>query len=66
LRYAATVVLTREHGVGRIYTRDTGFHRFAHTEPIDPTRSGSLGGVHSGRGRQTEPPDGLLDQPASE
>lgn len=33
---AHTVVLMREHGLRRIYTRDTGFHRFPSVEPIDP------------------------------
>lgn len=33
---ATTAVLMREHGVRRIYTRDTGFHRFPFLEPIDP------------------------------
>jgi len=27
----------REHGIRRIYTRDTDFHRFPFLEPIDPT-----------------------------
>ena len=31
-----TVVLMREHGIKRIYTRDTDFHRFHFLEPIDP------------------------------
>lgn len=31
-----TVVLMREHGVRRIYTRDTDFHRFRSIEVIDP------------------------------
>jgi toxin-antitoxin system PIN domain toxin len=31
-----TAVLMREHGVRRIYTRDTDFHRFSFLEPIDP------------------------------
>jgi len=35
---ATTVVLMREHGIGRIYTRDTDFHRFGLIEPIDPMR----------------------------
>lgn len=26
----------REHGVRRIYTRDTDFHRFRFIEPLDP------------------------------
>lgn len=33
---AQTAILMREHGVGRIYTRDTDFHRFPFLEPIDP------------------------------
>jgi len=35
-----TAVLMREHGLKRIYTRDTDFHRFAFLEPADPTREG--------------------------
>jgi toxin-antitoxin system PIN domain toxin len=31
-----TVVLMREHGIRRICTRDTDFHRFAHLEVVDP------------------------------
>lgn len=31
-----TAVLMREHGVKRIYTRDTDFHRFSFLEAIDP------------------------------
>jgi toxin-antitoxin system PIN domain toxin len=34
---ATTAVLMREHGVQRIYTRDTDFHRFPFIEPVDPT-----------------------------
>lgn len=33
-----TAVLMREHGVGRIVTRDSDFHRFAFLEVIDPLR----------------------------
>lgn len=33
---AHTAVLMREHGVKRVYTRDTDFHRFPFLEPIDP------------------------------
>jgi toxin-antitoxin system PIN domain toxin len=33
---AQTAVLMREHGIKRIYTRDTDFHRFPFLEPIDP------------------------------
>jgi toxin-antitoxin system PIN domain toxin len=31
-----TAVLMREHGIRRIVTRDTDFHRFPFAEPIDP------------------------------
>jgi predicted nucleic acid-binding protein len=34
---AETAILMREHGVRRIYTRDTDFHRFPFLEVIDPT-----------------------------
>lgn len=33
---AHTAILMREHGIRRIYTRDTDFHRFSFVEPIDP------------------------------
>lgn len=33
---AHTGVLMREHGIRRIYTRDTDFHRFPFLEPLDP------------------------------
>jgi len=33
-----TAVLMREHGIRRIYTRDTDFHRFPFLEPVDPAR----------------------------
>lgn len=33
---AATAVLMREHGIRRICTRDTDFHRFTFLEPVDP------------------------------
>lgn len=33
---AHTAVLMREHGVRRIYTRDTDFHRFSFLEVLDP------------------------------
>jgi len=32
-----TPALMREHGIKRIYTRDTDFHRFPFLEPTDPT-----------------------------
>ena len=31
-----TATLMREHGVGRIYTRDTDFYRFQFLETVDP------------------------------
>jgi toxin-antitoxin system PIN domain toxin len=33
---ARTAILMREHGVRRIYTRDTDFHRFPFLEVLDP------------------------------
>lgn len=36
LHDAHTAVLMREHGIRRIYTRDTDFHRFPFVEPVDP------------------------------
>lgn len=33
---AHTAVLMREHGIRRIYTRDTDFHRFPFLDPIGP------------------------------
>ena len=33
---AHTAVLMREHGIRRIYTRDSDFHRFPFLEPLDP------------------------------
>lgn len=36
LHDAHTAILMREHGVGRIYTRDTDFHRFAFLDVVDP------------------------------
>jgi toxin-antitoxin system PIN domain toxin len=36
LHDAHTAVLMREHGIRRIVTRDTDFHRFPFLEPIDP------------------------------
>lgn len=33
---AQTAVLMREHGIRRVCTRDTDFHRFPFLEPIDP------------------------------
>ncbi len=34
-----TAILMREHGIGRICTRDTDFNRFPFLEVIDPLRS---------------------------
>ena len=36
LHDAHTAILMREHGIRRICTRDTDFHRFAFLEVIDP------------------------------
>ena len=36
LHEAHTAILMQEHGVRRIYTRDTDFHRFPFLEPLDP------------------------------
>lgn len=36
LHDATTAVLMREHGIRRICTRDTDFHRFPFLEPVDP------------------------------
>jgi uncharacterized protein len=36
LHDAHTAVLMREHGIRRICTRDTDFHRFPFVEPVDP------------------------------
>jgi toxin-antitoxin system PIN domain toxin len=38
LHDAHTAVLMREHGIRRIVTRDTDFHRFPFLEPVDPLR----------------------------
>lgn len=34
---AQTAILMHEHGIKRIYTRDTDFFRFPFLEPVDPT-----------------------------
>ena len=39
-----TAVLMREHGVSRICTRDTGFHRFPFLTVVDPLRGGGVRG----------------------
>jgi hypothetical protein len=36
LHDAHTAVLMREHGIRRIYTRDTDFHRFPFLDVVDP------------------------------
>lgn len=33
-----TAILMREHGIRRVCTRDTGFHRFPFLEVVDPLR----------------------------
>jgi toxin-antitoxin system PIN domain toxin len=40
---AHTAILMREHGIRRIVTRDTDFHRFGFVEPIDPLIEGESG-----------------------
>lgn len=35
---AHTAILMREHGIRRIVTRDTDFHRFPFLEVVDPLR----------------------------
>lgn len=35
---ARTAILMREHGIRRIYTRDTDFHRFPFLDVVDPVR----------------------------
>lgn len=35
---AHTAILMREHGIRRVYTRDTDFHRFPFLEVVDPLR----------------------------
>lgn len=39
LHDAHTAILMREHGIGRICTRDSDFNRFPFLEVIDPLRS---------------------------
>lgn len=38
---AHTAVLMREHGIRRIYTRDSDFHRFDFLEVVDPLAAGA-------------------------
>ena len=40
LHDAHTAVLMREHGIRRICTRDSDFHRFPFVEVLDPLRNG--------------------------
>lgn len=42
---AHIAILMREHGVRRIYTRDTDFFRFPFLEPVDPVRPAAPGGT---------------------
>jgi hypothetical protein len=39
LHDAHTAILMREHGIPKVYTRDTDFHRFPFVEVVDPLRS---------------------------
>ncbi len=45
LHDAHVAILMREHGVRRIYTRDTDFFRFPFLEPVDPVRPAAPGGA---------------------
>lgn len=45
LHDAHIAVLMREHGIRRIYTRDTDFFRFPFLEPVDPVRPPAPGGA---------------------
>jgi hypothetical protein len=38
LHDAHTAIVMREHGIPRVYTRDTDFHRFPFVEVVDPLR----------------------------
>jgi toxin-antitoxin system PIN domain toxin len=40
---AQTAILMREHGIRRIFTRDTDFHRFPFLEVVDPLRDAPAG-----------------------
>lgn len=40
---AHTAVLMREHGIRRVYTRDTAFHRFPWAEVVDPAAAPPVG-----------------------
>ncbi len=40
LHDAHTAILMREHGIGRIHTRDAAFHRFDVLDVVDPVASG--------------------------
>lgn len=42
---AHIAILMREHGIRRIYTRDTGFRRFPFLEPVDPVRPSASPGA---------------------
>lgn len=45
LHDAHIAILMREHGIRRIYTRDTDFFRFPFVEPVDPLRPAAPGGA---------------------
>ncbi len=45
LHDAQIAVVMREHGIRRIYTRDTDFFRFPFLEPVDPVRPPAPGGA---------------------
>lgn len=45
LHDAHTAVLMREHGIRKILTRDSDFHRFPHVEIVDPINAGAAPSV---------------------
>jgi len=48
---AHIAILMREHGIRRIYTRDTDFFRFPFLEPVDPVGPAAPGGTAEPVGR---------------
>jgi toxin-antitoxin system PIN domain toxin len=46
---AHTAVLMREHGIRRVYTRDTDFHRFPWVEVVDPAATPESSGPAASR-----------------
>jgi toxin-antitoxin system PIN domain toxin len=52
---AHIAVLMREHGIRRIYTRDTDFFRFPFLEPVDPLRPAAPPGTAERSARYRAP-----------